>query len=129
MDHSTKEALAAASLSEEPMSTYELPHGASFQLSPEELEQIRPSVIKRRNRLKGSWSSLFREKLITPYTTWNFTDSTYSAPDSRQQNTCLLRAKGYCAETYCDVTITIHADKLDPYTMLVNISGRLGKAT
>ncbi len=35
------------------MSTYEPPQEASFQLSPAELKQIRPPVIKQRNRLKG----------------------------------------------------------------------------
>ncbi len=125
MDHGTKEVLAGAPLPEGPLSTHQPPHEATFQLSPAELKQIQPTVIKRRTRLKGSWSSLFREKLshITPYTTWNFSDSSYSDPSSREQNACLFIAKGYCAEKYCDAKITVRAEKLNQLTVQVNISG------
>ncbi len=70
MDHSTKQARAAASLAEGPMSTNEPPQlqEASFQLSPAELKQIRPPVYQTAQPSEGVMELAIPRKALCYYT-------------------------------------------------------------
>lgn len=114
MEHSTKEMLAGTLLSSGDVSEYTHPTNAAFTLTEDELKGILPEYIfKKRMRLRGGWTSVFREYLlaVTPYTTWHFTDSSCSTLESRKKSAPLLTAHGVCAEPSCNAQIECVASK------------------
>ena len=126
MEHKTKELLAGTTLPSSDLELYKPPNSATFTLTQGELDAVLPKVVPgKRMRLTNNWTSVFREHLlrVTPYTTWNFIDSSVSSPHSRKATAPLFKAHGTCVEQYCNAQIECLATKDKPLQVRCTFKG------